>query len=122
MVAVIDRDAFVPFLTMYRAFTGLSAVRPAPELMGSSMANGHPLHVSDLVHGLGRKDDPTDGESGPQGRSAYWDGWQNKFDYVLLQHFGAQTEALPSNLQQLASSPVATLYRITRTANPRSPP
>ena len=122
MVAVIDRDAFVPFLTMYRAFTGLSAVRPAPALISSSMANAHPLHVSDLVHGLGRKDDPTDGESGPQGRSTYWDGWENKFDYVLLQHFGAQTEALPSNLQQLASSPVATLYRIAKTANPRSPP
>ena len=118
MVAVIDRDAFVPFLSMYRAFTVLSTVHPAPGLINSSTPNGHPLYVSDLVHGLGRKDDVTLKVSDLQAPREYWDGWETKFDYVLVQHFGSKAEALPANLQQVASSPVADLYRIAKPGNP----
>jgi hypothetical protein len=118
MVAVIDRDVFVPFLSMYRAFTVLSTVWPAPGLMNSSTPNGHPLYMSDLVHGLGRKDDPVLKEGELQAPREYWDGWETKFDYVLVQHFGSKAEALPVNLRQVASSPVADLYRIAKPGNP----
>lgn len=113
MVAVIDRDAFVPFL-----FTGLTAVRPALALQASSTPHGSPLRLSDLTDGLGRRDDPA-GETGDgAGRRIYWMGWETKFDYVLIQHFGSRSTALPANLRLVSTSSVADLYKIERHFNP----
>jgi hypothetical protein len=45
-------------------------------------------------------------------------GWENKFDYVLVQHFGHPPVDLPGNLVLVTPSPVADLYRIDRTITP----
>ncbi len=113
MVAVIDRDAFVPNL-----FTGLATVRPAPELRASSTPLGDPLRLADLRDGLGRRDDPAGDKGNGEGLRIYWMGWENKFDYVLIRHFGNRPAALPANLRLVATSSVADLYRIDRTISP----
>jgi hypothetical protein len=113
MVAVIDRDAFVPFL-----FSGLSTVHMAPAMQAASTPNGHPLRLSDLTEGLGRKDDTAGARGDGEGRRVYWWGWETKFDYVLIEHFGSPPAALPANLRPVATSPVADLYRIERTVIP----
>jgi hypothetical protein len=113
MVAVIDRDAFVPNL-----FTGLSIVRPAPELKASSTPAGPPLNMSDLAEGFGRKDDPTGDNANGSGGRIYWLGWETKFDYVLIEHFGNRPEAPPGVLRLVATSSVADLYRIDKTVSP----
>ncbi len=113
MVAVIDRDAFVPTL-----FTGLSTVRPAPELRDSSTPNGRPISLSDLADGLGRRDGPAGAESSGTGQRIYWLGWEAKFDYVLIEHFDNRPSMLPANLRQVATSSVADLYRIDNTIIP----
>lgn len=113
MVAVIDRDAFVPIL-----FTGATIVSPAPALLASSTPTGPPLHLSDLMYGLGRKDDPAGDEGNGQGGRLYWLGWDTKFDYVLIRHFGNRPAMLPPNLRLVATSSVADLYRIDRSVSP----
>jgi len=113
MVAVIDRDAFVP-----NVFTGLSTVRPAPALKTSSTPNGPPLHMADLDDGFGRNDDSTGDNANGRGGRIYWLGWEAKFDYVLIEHFGNRPARLPSVLRLTATSPVADLYRIDTTVSP----
>jgi hypothetical protein len=112
MVAVIDRDAFVPNL-----FTGLGTVRPAPDLRAASTPNGAPLNLSELADGLGRRDDPADEEADGRGGRIYWLGWETKFDYVLALHFDSSSPAMPSILQPAATSSVADLYRINKTVS-----
>ena len=107
MVAVIDRDAFVPIM-----FTGQGTVRPAPAMRNSSTPHGPPLSLAELKDGLGRKDDPAGAQGNGLGGRIYWLGWQDKFDYVLIEHFGTRPTALPSVLRLVATSPVADLYRI----------
>lgn len=108
MTAVIDRDAFVPFL-----FSGLLIVNPRAAMQDSSSPHGEPVRVRDLFAGLSpgaiglKKDDG-------QGRRLYWLGWPRKFDYVLLQHYGAPPGALPSNLKPVATSRTVNLYRVER--------
>ena len=113
MVAVIDRDAFVPNL-----FTGQGTVRPAPAMRASSTPYGPPLSVADLMDGLGRTDDPAGDTGDGMGGRVYWLGWQGKFDYVLIEHFGSRPAVPPGVLRLVASSSVADLYRIDQTGTP----
>ena len=39
-------------------------------------------------------------------------GWENKFDYLLYEHFGHRSPALPVNVRLVSTSSVADLYRI----------
>lgn len=110
MVAVIDRDAFVPNL-----FTGQGTVRPAPAMRTSSTPHGPPLSLSELMDGFGRKDDPAGDQGNGLGGRIYWLDWQDKFDYVLIEHFGTRPVAVPNILHLVATSPVADLYRIDNT-------
>ena len=110
MVAVIDRDAFVPYL-----FTGLGTVRPVPALRDSSTPNGNAISLADLADGVGRRDGPAGAAADGTGKRIYWLGWADKFDYVLIEHFGNRPAMLPANLRQVASSSVADLYRIDKT-------
>ena len=115
MAAVIDRDAFVPYL-----FTNFTTVRPTPELRDSSTPTGVALSLPDLVDGLGRRDGPAGATKGDGlGKRIYWFGWEDKFDYVLIQHFGNRPATLPANLRQVATSSVADLYRIDKTIIPQ---
>ena len=113
MVALIDRDAFLPFLV-----TGISIVHPTPLMRSSSAAGGRPLHLSDLKDSSSRQDDSAEDQADAESLRVYWSGWEHKFDYLLIQHFGQRPTALPANLQPVATSSVADLYRIDRTISP----
>jgi hypothetical protein len=116
LVAVIDRDAFVPIF-----FNGLTSVRMQPDFMRSSTPNGFPVTPAQLASSIDAHDEGgtrlNDGEGA--GGSIYWLGWPQKFDYVLVQAFGTDPGAMPANLSLAAASQDMSLYRITP---PRDPP
>jgi hypothetical protein len=109
MLATIERDAFVPFL-----FTGVTVVHLQPGYEALATPHGHPVSLAALDEGLRRADEahltPDDGA----GRRIYWFGWSEKFDYLLWAHFGAPVDGLPANLELVATSATANLYRIVR--------
>jgi hypothetical protein len=109
LLAVVDRDAFVPYL-----FTWFMTVRPTPAMLASSTPVGSPLDLSDIQAGFGRKDSPGAPQGDGLGGRVYWMGWEHKFDYLLYEHFGRRPAALPGNVRLVSSSSVADLYRIER--------
>lgn len=110
LLAVIDRDALVPTL-----FTMLMVVKFAPDFRQSTTDTGWPYpSLHDLVAGYGGKDDPAGDRSAPGGGRVYWTGWENKFDYVMIEHYRHQAGALPAILKLVARSEVADLYKIDR--------
>ena len=111
LTAVIDRDAFVPYL-----FSGLTTVRMRPQFRAISTPNGLPISPTQLREGTTEEapqgSDPSDGEGG--GGRIYWYSWPRNFDYVLVQRFGADPGKLPDNLLPLAHAADMDLYRIVR--------
>jgi hypothetical protein len=109
MLAVIDRDAFVPYF-----FNGLTTVRLQPAYLLSSTPNGFPLTPSQLSANLTTTDQGAtqipDTELG--GGALYWRGWPKKFDYVLVERSGQGPGALPDNLIAVAHTPDLDLYRV----------
>ncbi len=108
LVAAIDRDAFVPFL-----FTGATALQLRADARRAASPNAEALTPDQLREGAVRRDPP----SGPPpfgfGGQMYWLGWPDKFDYVLITHFGAAVGALPPMLRKVAAGGVADLYQVT---------
>ena len=107
LVAAIDRNAFVPFL-----FTGATALRVQPGLRDTASPNAEAVTLPQLREGYSNV-----APSGPlpvfgYGGTKYWMGWKDKFDYVLITHFGAPTGGLPGCLQKVADGPIAGLYRV----------
>ena len=118
LVAVIDRDAFVPIF-----FNGLTSVRMRPDFLRSSTPNGFPVTPAQLAATRQSHDEGTarlnDGEGA--GASIYWLGWPQKFGYVLVQSFGTEPGPLPANLALVAADRDMSLYRIVSegiSANP----
>jgi hypothetical protein len=111
LTAVIDRDAFVPYL-----FNGLTTVRMRPDFQAVSTPNGLPVSPAQLREGMTepvpRGTGLSDGEGG--GGRIYWYSWPKNFDYVLVQRFGYDPGKLPENLLLLARAPDMDLYRIVR--------
>ena len=109
LLAVIDRDAFVPTL-----FTGIMTVKPKPEFRLLSTPSGSPYpDLAQFLAGYGVASPTTDIPAGVGGRN-YWLGWERNFDYVLVIHYGnrlALTE-LPNVLRLVASSDAADLYAV----------
>jgi len=108
LVAVIDRDAYVPYL-----FNGLTTIRMRPELRFSSTPNGLPVTPAQLWQGLAAAVPTTDMGDG-EGARLYWLGWPKIFDYVLVQRFGADPGKLPPNLRLLAAAADMDLYQVLR--------
>ena len=110
LVAVIDRDAFVPTL-----FSGLSTVHVRPQYRMSSTPNGLPITPAQLAEGDAESDVPgAERGDGAGGGRLYHFGWRQKFDYVLVQHFGGPAPHLPLGLSLTAQAPDMDLYRIAR--------
>jgi hypothetical protein len=111
LTAVIDRDAFVPYL-----FSGLTTVRLRPEFRAIGTPNGLPISPDQLREGITQPApegiDLSDGEGG--GGRIYWYSWPKNFDYVLVQRFGADPGKLPDNLHLIAHAADMDLYRIAR--------
>jgi hypothetical protein len=110
LVAVIDRDAFVPTL-----FGGILEVKPLPAMRRSTSPNGwrYPT-LAAVMAGYGQRDDPTVDLGDGFGGRIYWIGWEEKFDYVMIEHYGRRPTTVPAMLQPVATSEVVDLYRIGR--------
>ncbi len=108
LVATIDRDAFVPFL-----FTDAKPVQARPEFRQTMSPYAKALSVQQLWEGFARHDPPEGPPAAGNGGTIYWLGWTEKFDDVLVLHFGTDLGRLPPVLQKLAGSDVADLYRVT---------
>jgi hypothetical protein len=111
-VATIDRDAFVPFL-----FTGVTALHLRPEMRWAQSMDPMELTADQLREGFAQRRAGAQDESAKQGDEPgapkYWLGWANRFDYVLVIHFGADMGQLPPVLRKVASVDLADLYQIT---------
>ncbi len=106
LVAVIDRDAFVPYF-----FNGLSTVHLRPELRLSSTPNGMPISPDELRAGAALPDDRVERGNG-LGARLYERGWPGKFDYVLVQRYGADPGPMPTSLTLALRSADLDLYRV----------
>jgi hypothetical protein len=106
LVAVIDRDAYVPTL-----FNGLTTIRIRPDFRFSSTPNGLPVTPAQLWEGLAVNVPTTDIGDG-EGARLYWLGWPKMFDYVLVQRFGADPGKLPPNLHLLSEAGDMDLYQV----------
>ena len=117
-LAVIDRDAFVP-----SQFTGFGTLRTLPALRPLSSLSNNPAGVTlaDLIDDYGRVDNPAVDVVTPLGGRVYSWGWENKFDYLLLEHFGNRPAKLPGELELVASSDLADLYAIKKPVGGQTP-
>ena len=107
LVALIDRDAFIPDL-----FANLGTVHVRPSMLGLASTNGLWLNASHLIQGFGRLDDPQQPTLDGNGGRIFWLGWEHKFDYLLVIHFGASVANLPGPLRLVGHNAVGDLYRI----------
>ena len=107
-LAVIDRDAFASTL-----FTGEVVVKPAPALKASSTLWVTYPDLDQFLDGYVSGDPIGDIPTGVKGR-VYWYGWERKFDYVLVMHYGKRPTVLPAIVKLVASSEVADLYSIVK--------
>lgn len=105
--AVIDRDAFIPFL-----FSGVVAVKVKDQYLPSSTPSGHPISLESLYEGIQHSDGGDVSLNDGQGRRIYWYGWSSKFEYVLLQHYGVAMGAIPENLDLIKESKFVNLYKV----------
>ena len=106
LVAVIDRDAFVPYF-----FNGLSTVHLRPEWRLSSTPNGMPISPDELRAGAALRDDGVERGNG-LGARLYERGWPEKFDYVLVQRYGRDPGPMPADLVLALRSADLDLYRV----------
>jgi hypothetical protein len=116
LMAVIDRDAFVPYL-----FTGFMTVHPTNAVRDASTPSGRPLDEAELADGLAHPDTPGATMPDARGGRIYWYGWRQKFDFLLVQHANYRSP-LPAFLQPVAMSEVADLYKITPAPPPAAKP
>ncbi len=107
LVAVIDRDAFVPTL-----FNGLTTVHVRPAFRLSSTPNGLPITPAQLWEGLSHADPPGPEAGDGFGARLYHFGWPQKFDFVLVQRFGFDPGPLPRNLTLVSHAPDMDLYSV----------
>ena len=106
LVAVIDRDAFVPYI-----FSGLTTIQVNPAFRLSSTPNGLPISLEQLRAGAAAADDGVEHGDG-QGARLYFRGWPGKFDYVLIQAQSDDIGAVPAVLAPVAHGPGLGLYRV----------
>jgi hypothetical protein len=108
MLAVIERDAYVPFLFKH----AMMPVAAAPALRNIDTAVGNPVELHRLLEGM----DPVKGPAmlgtlSNMGMINYWGSWPQHFDYAVEFNFGARPE-LPPLLDRVASGTFFNIYRI----------
>ncbi len=115
MLAVIDRGAFVP--TLFSDPTK-QPVRAAPARAAIDTPYGWPVEYA-LLTGDMAIEDTADPQAGVAVRR-FWVGWPDHFDYVLVTHFGAKGNPVPSRLESVHEGSFFDIYRVT--APPRGGP
>jgi hypothetical protein len=110
LLAVIDRDAFVPYL-----FTGITTVHVRPDVAASSTPQGQPVTLAQLQAELDGKPPPLSPVEQREGLKIYWHRWTGSFDYLLIEHFHrALADPFPGRLTLVKQSADISLYRIAR--------
>jgi hypothetical protein len=109
LVATIDRDAFLPML-----FTGTTSLQLRPEFLNAASQAVGAISLAQLRDGYAHPPPPGPLPAYRDGAQQYWLGWPDKFDDVLITHFGGDVGPLPPVLHRLATSAVADLYYISR--------
>ena len=107
-LAVIERDAYLPFLFK----NPMMPVRAAPALRAIDSPHGHPIALPDLIEGA-------DAVKGPAmlskpddfGRRNYWGDWPFHYNYAVELSFGAKP-ALPTLLELVKAGHFFNIYRI----------
>jgi hypothetical protein len=108
LLAVIDRDAFVPYL-----FTGLTTVHMQPGYAASSTPQGGPVTLQQLKEDLAGQPATLSDVEQREGLRIYWHNWPQKFDYLLVEHFFAMPPAnVPKNLASVAQGKDVELFKI----------
>ena len=105
VMAVVDRSAFVPTLFTDPA---KQPVRSAPARKAMDTEFGAPIELALLVdsaHG-------GDAVAGGVGMRPFWTDWPRRYDYVLITHFGATGNPLPSLLAPVHEGSFFDIYRI----------
>jgi hypothetical protein len=110
MLAVIERDAYVPFLFKLP----MMSVAAAPALWAIDTPHGHPVELPYLIEGA----DPVKGPAmlgapDDEGRRNYWGDWPRHYEYAVELNFGARPP-LPAQLELLRSGQIFNIYRIDR--------
>jgi hypothetical protein len=110
LLAVIDRDAFVPTL-----FTGLTTVHTRPGFAAVSTPQGSPTTLSRLSSDLAGAAPALTPVEQREGLKIYWHDWPENFDYLLVEHFYAAAPAmLPDHLRPAAHTQNLDLYKIAQ--------
>jgi len=109
LVAAIDRDAFVPIL-----FTGTTPLQLLPALQNSASQGVPAISVAQLREGFARPAPPGALPAYKDGAQMYWLGWPQKFDDVLITHYGGAIGPLPPVLRRIDGNADASLYRIEK--------
>ena len=100
-LAVIDRSVMLP--TLFTDSTK-QPLRVTPTYAALDVPFGHPLPLQILQSGIGGTH---------PGRPAYWQGWPDRFDYLLYLRPEFEDNPVPAHLQELASGSFFRIYRIT---------
>ncbi len=109
LTAVIDRDAFVPYL-----FNGLTTIRIRPAYRLSSTPNGLPITPDQWRQGATGRDDGREHGNG-LGAREYYLGWPEKFDDVLVIKHGGDPGPVPPGLRVMSATPGMVLYSVAGT-------
>ena len=118
LIAVIEHDAFVPYF-----FSGLSSVHIRPGYRNAATPNGRPITPDQLRTGQTRHDVAgVDVPDGPGGGRLYHFDWPRKFDYVLVQSYGADHGSLPACLELVAGGQNVGLYKVDPARTEPEPP
>jgi len=108
-LAVIERDAFFPYL-----FTGWTPVQPNPRNAGLYQTQSIPLTPEELRQGIEPVDPETWTTPNFLGELLYFRDWPKTFDYVLWIDFGHPPAAVPSILEPVSSGSFFRIYRIAK--------
>jgi hypothetical protein len=109
-LAIIERDAYVPFLFKHK----MMPVEAAPALRAIDTSIGKPVDLVDFVEGA----DPVKGPAmlgtlSNGGVHNYWGDWPRHYDYAVELSFGAGP-ILPTELKLVAKGEFFNIYRIGR--------
>jgi hypothetical protein len=108
-LAIIERDAYVPFLFKH----AMMPVEAAPAVRDIDTGVGNPIGLQQLIEGM----DPVNGPAmlgtlSIMGVINYWGNWPQHYDYAVELSFGARPK-LPALLDRVASGTFFSIYRIT---------
>ena len=105
VMVVVDRSAFVPTLFTDPA---KQPVRAAPARAAMDTEFGAPIELALLVdsaHG-------GDTVAGGVGMKPFWQDWPQRYDYVLITHFGATGNPMPDLLAPVHEGSFFDIYRV----------